>query len=188
MVLVRDRVGVGRDRRGEHRHHLGRRVDLRAARDHVGPRERDQLQPEAEPRQVVDEDESHLALFLEPLDVNVLELDPALRIGGLREELLRPGEVLAVEARHADVAARRVRERARLEHRVAVVDLEQRLVVERVGERLPEVRVLRRRLLRVQLDPERRHAGMVGHDDARHPRDLVEVVGRQPLDDVGLAP
>src|SRR3989441_2750752 len=55
MVLICDRVGVGRDRRGEHRHHIRRGVRLRAARHHVGPRERDHLHLEAELGQVVDE-------------------------------------------------------------------------------------------------------------------------------------
>src|SRR5438093_9158776 len=69
---------------------------------------------------------------------------------------------------------------------MAVVDLDQGVVVEGVADGLPEIRVLRGPLLRVHLDAERRHAREVRHDDPRHLRDLVEVVAREALDDISL--
>src|SRR3546814_8139497 len=78
--------------------------------------------------------------------MQLVKFKSAIRIGRLGQVFLGLGEVLARDARHVDMAAERLREGAGLEDGGTVIDLDQRVIIHRIGDRLAQIDIGRRTL------------------------------------------
>ncbi len=176
VILIGHRVRIGRDRRCEDRHHVRGCLRRGTARNQVRPCQRHHFHRDVQRLQLVDQDQAHQTLDLEALDIDIFQLDPAIRPLGLGKIFLGLFHIVARNARHVDLALDIVSERARLQDGVAIEDGEQRIIIEGMGYGLAQVLVGHIFALGVELEAEGSQRRLGGGLDPLRLGNLFELV------------